>query len=184
MQNNPMNNPDIVSLLNAVQQRLASLERKLDILVSRGSQTKAPESKPLPAPIQKPAQVNQGNIQRHDNHNNNRDRLMYGAICADCKKDCEVPFKPSGDRPVYCRECFAKRKANHSLKTGMESKPKEMPPVPVIPIDEKQASGKEAAVAKKEPFKKKKTVAKKKAAAGKSAATKTKASKKPKKKNK
>jgi len=27
-----------------------------------------------------------------------------------CNKECEVPFKPSGDRPVYCKECFSKRK--------------------------------------------------------------------------
>ncbi len=37
-------------------------------------------------------------------------REMYKATCADCQKECEVPFKPSGDRPVYCKECFAKRK--------------------------------------------------------------------------
>ena len=39
-----------------------------------------------------------------------RPREMFKAICADCKKECEVPFKPSGDRPVYCKECFAKHK--------------------------------------------------------------------------
>ncbi len=37
-------------------------------------------------------------------------REMHKAISADCKKECEVPFKPSGDRPVYCRECFSKRR--------------------------------------------------------------------------
>lgn len=37
-------------------------------------------------------------------------RQMHKAQCADCKKECEVPFKPSGDRPVYCRDCFSKRK--------------------------------------------------------------------------
>ena len=39
-----------------------------------------------------------------------RPREMYKATCADCKKECEVPFKPSGDRPVYCKDCFSKRK--------------------------------------------------------------------------
>ena len=39
-----------------------------------------------------------------------RPREMHKAVCADCKKECEVPFKPSGDRPVYCKECFGKRK--------------------------------------------------------------------------
>ncbi|MBI3021482.1 MAG: DNA-directed RNA polymerase [Candidatus Omnitrophica bacterium] len=39
-----------------------------------------------------------------------RPREMHKAVCAECKKECEVPFKPSGDRPVYCRDCFSKRK--------------------------------------------------------------------------
>ena len=37
-------------------------------------------------------------------------REMHKANCADCQKECEVPFKPSGGRPVYCKECFSKRK--------------------------------------------------------------------------
>lgn len=39
-----------------------------------------------------------------------RPREMFKATCASCQKECEVPFKPSGDRPVYCKECFSKRK--------------------------------------------------------------------------
>ena len=39
-----------------------------------------------------------------------RPREMHKAVCADCKQECEVPFKPSGDRPVYCKACFSKRK--------------------------------------------------------------------------
>ena len=42
----------------------------------------------------------------------NRPREMHKTICADCKQECEVPFKPSGDRPVYCKDCFSKRKEN------------------------------------------------------------------------
>ncbi len=38
-------------------------------------------------------------------------REMHKAICAECKKECEVPFKPKDDRPIYCKECFAKRKS-------------------------------------------------------------------------
>ncbi|MCK5044891.1 hypothetical protein KAR26_04170 [Candidatus Parcubacteria bacterium] len=40
----------------------------------------------------------------------NRDRerpQMHEAICADCGKRCEVPFKPTGDKPVYCSQCFS-----------------------------------------------------------------------------
>ena len=37
-------------------------------------------------------------------------REMHKTVCADCNNECEVPFKPSGDRPVYCKECFSKHK--------------------------------------------------------------------------
>lgn len=33
---------------------------------------------------------------------------MHNAVCANCGKDCEVPFRPTGDRPVYCSDCFEK----------------------------------------------------------------------------
>lgn len=35
-------------------------------------------------------------------------RTMHKAICAECGSECEVPFEPSGDRPVYCSKCFEK----------------------------------------------------------------------------
>jgi len=28
--------------------------------------------------------------------------------CSDCGNECEVPFKPTQGRPVYCRDCFKK----------------------------------------------------------------------------
>lgn len=31
---------------------------------------------------------------------------MHAAVCDQCGKDCEVPFRPTGQRPVYCKECF------------------------------------------------------------------------------
>ena len=36
-------------------------------------------------------------------------REMHNATCADCGKETQVPFKPTAGRPVYCRDCFAKR---------------------------------------------------------------------------
>ncbi len=38
-------------------------------------------------------------------------REMHKATCAECGNECEVPFKPDGSRPVYCRDCFQKRKS-------------------------------------------------------------------------
>jgi CxxC-x17-CxxC domain-containing protein len=38
------------------------------------------------------------------------EREEFDAVCAECGKKCKVPFKPSGDRPVYCQECYRKKK--------------------------------------------------------------------------
>ncbi|NIO22860.1 MAG: zinc-binding protein [Candidatus Aenigmarchaeota archaeon] len=37
-------------------------------------------------------------------------RTLYRVKCSDCGKETEVPFKPSGDRPVYCRDCYQKHR--------------------------------------------------------------------------
>jgi CxxC-x17-CxxC domain-containing protein len=34
-------------------------------------------------------------------------RPTYDAICAECKTETTVPFRPRGDRPVYCRTCYS-----------------------------------------------------------------------------
>jgi CxxC-x17-CxxC domain-containing protein len=33
---------------------------------------------------------------------------MFRATCDNCHQSCEVPFRPSGDKPVYCSDCFEK----------------------------------------------------------------------------
>jgi CxxC-x17-CxxC domain-containing protein len=38
------------------------------------------------------------------------DREMFPAICAECGKETSVPFRPSGDKPVYCSSCFQSRR--------------------------------------------------------------------------
>lgn len=37
-------------------------------------------------------------------------REMHKAICAECGKECEVPFKPIEGKPVYCRDCYMKKR--------------------------------------------------------------------------
>lgn len=34
---------------------------------------------------------------------------MFKTVCDECGKSCEVPFRPSGDKPVYCSDCFNER---------------------------------------------------------------------------
>ncbi|MFZ5633175.1 MAG: zinc-ribbon domain containing protein [Bacillota bacterium] len=40
-----------------------------------------------------------------------RQREKYPAVCARCGAETSVPFKPTGDRPVYCWDCFSKSKS-------------------------------------------------------------------------
>ncbi|MBW2966562.1 DNA-directed RNA polymerase [Candidatus Woesearchaeota archaeon] len=37
-------------------------------------------------------------------------REMHKAICSECSQECEVPFKPTEGKPVYCKECFRKKR--------------------------------------------------------------------------
>lgn len=39
-------------------------------------------------------------------------RPMHKANCAECKRNCEVPFKPTGSKPVLCRDCFSVAKGS------------------------------------------------------------------------
>ena len=34
---------------------------------------------------------------------------MTKVTCSSCGVECEVPFKPTSTKPVYCKDCFAKK---------------------------------------------------------------------------
>ena len=65
--------------------------------------------------------------------NRSRDRRSFGdrdsrrpslhdAVCDKCGKDCQVPFRPSGDKPIYCSDCFEKKGGGASNRsTGRRS---------------------------------------------------------------
>ena len=49
---------------------------------------------------------------------------MHEATCDKCGKQCEVPFKPTGDKPVLCSDCFRKEggsSSNHSSRNNSSS---------------------------------------------------------------
>ena len=56
------------------------------------------------------------------------DREMHDATCGDCGKQCQVPFAPRGDKPVYCGECFQKHKPQNRGGSGggYNRRPREM----------------------------------------------------------
>ena len=39
---------------------------------------------------------------------------MHSATCSECGVNCELPFRPSGDRPVFCSDCFGKQKGGNN----------------------------------------------------------------------
>ena len=41
-------------------------------------------------------------------------RQLYSVKCANCGKQTQVPFKPTGDRPVYCRDCYMQKKGGRN----------------------------------------------------------------------
>jgi CxxC-x17-CxxC domain-containing protein len=41
---------------------------------------------------------------------------MHSAICANCGKQCEVPFRPTGNKPVLCRDCFQNNRGSDSRR--------------------------------------------------------------------
>ncbi|MBS3149664.1 hypothetical protein J4455_03145 [Candidatus Woesearchaeota archaeon] len=56
---------------------------------------------------------------------------MHDVTCDKCKKQCQVPFRPTGDKPVFCSDCFRKNEGSSSnfgsrnqdrpFKSGMSS---------------------------------------------------------------
>ncbi|HUE75575.1 MAG TPA: zinc-ribbon domain containing protein, partial [Chloroflexota bacterium] len=39
-------------------------------------------------------------------------RELFPAVCSSCGKETRVPFQPTGDRPVYCSDCFSTQRAS------------------------------------------------------------------------
>ena len=134
------NEPDIANFMVKIQDQLAALANKMDSWIaqiptasSHGHAHPAPvvpqavsPQKPFqPAipsqPVQRPP-LSQGPREARPGRGR-RDRILHKAVCADCHKDCEIPFKPSGERPVYCKPCFSKRKAGDPVKVESVSSP-------------------------------------------------------------
>jgi len=147
--------PDVMESINKLQEQIAIIDRKIDTLISKSSQrlvdTRQFETKPFDARPQ--AEIRHAPKQE----NGFRGRVLHKAVCADCKKACEVPFKPSGERPVYCKDCFSKRKA----RSPFGARPDHRPRV-ALPVQAPHAVKPEAVQEKKKPAVKKRPASKKK----------------------
>ena len=49
---------------------------------------------------------------RGGGYGRSQQREMHPATCATCGKSTTVPFRPSGGKPVYCKDCYQPRKNN------------------------------------------------------------------------
>lgn len=51
---------------------------------------------------------------RSDGFNRNREPVtMHQAVCDQCGKSCDVPFRPTEGKPIYCNDCFGGRKSDN-----------------------------------------------------------------------
>jgi len=116
----PQAKPDIAGLVNKMYEQLVALEKKVDTLISRSSERPF-KGERYSRPFQR-----FDHFRRHekrDQGNSYREKRFTQAVCADCHKECEVPFKPSGDRPVYCKDCFSRRKQEGAFKREYDKRP-------------------------------------------------------------
>lgn len=67
-------------------------------------------NEPLRCPDCRSARKNQvrGNKSNRGNGRGmrNEDRKMYTVTCSSCGETATVPFQPTGDKPVYCKDCY------------------------------------------------------------------------------
>src|SRR3990167_2649024 len=41
---------------------------------------------------------------------------MHRAICDNCGKECEVPFRPTSGKPIFCSSCFENKGGSESRR--------------------------------------------------------------------
>lgn len=138
--------PELMTAMKRIAERLEALEKKMDRVISwisSGSSEGLEHPEPVllpvvtslpfrqPGPPKHSSDVKPVQGQSHGHAHERRERILHKAVCADCHQDCEIPFKPTGERPVYCKECFSKRKAGDSFKANGGDRP--APDLPDVP---------------------------------------------------
>ena len=66
-----------------------------------------------------------------------QDKEMFSAVCDDCGKNCQVPFRPSSDKPIYCSDCFEKRGNSHDRESSGRGRSNQAPSVDLSGINAK-----------------------------------------------
>ncbi len=133
-------NPAVMGLIGAMQQQLANIEKKIDAILSKSSSSQ-PSERRFPTLFQRAPQHSQQAQPREERKDNNfRERVLHKAVCADCNKPCEVPFKPTGDRPVYCKDCFSKRRSSVNFQKRADNRPAPVSQASAVQSEKKPTS--------------------------------------------
>ncbi|MFH1283088.1 MAG: CxxC-x17-CxxC domain-containing protein [bacterium] len=104
---------DVMKQVGEIKRKLDILEKKIDSLLSQSTLQQSRKS----------------HFQFSHQEKGNRDYGSTGinltkATCSACHKACKIPFKPTGNRPVYCSDCFSKRKKDDSFQSNRFDKSK------------------------------------------------------------
>lgn len=59
---------------------------------------------------------------RRDFGGKSGDRQMFKTVCSKCNKECEVPFVPTGTRPVFCRDCFQSNRTSEPRRSNFDDR--------------------------------------------------------------
>ncbi len=108
----PKVDPFLEGLMAKLLDRLESLEKKVEVVIAQTATkatTNSNQSNQSKVGVQ--ASESKSQPQSQPQQTPRRERTLYEAICADCGKVCEVPFRPVEGRAVYCKECFGRRKS-------------------------------------------------------------------------
>jgi len=147
--------PALVTAMAKLVERIETLEKKTELTLEKISA--------LPSEIRQSLRNPQQDSSKPSGRGPGHRRTWYEAVCSGCGKLCEVPFEPIGERPVYCKTCYAMRKAsrnNHGQAQGAPTPPAQQSSAhPSSETAEKTAGSKARGKApknKKTPKKKKK----------------------------
>lgn len=62
-----------------------------------------------------------GGFRDRDSGGGRRSVELHDVICDKCGKKCQVPFRPTEGKPVYCSECFEKNDGSQSRERPSQS---------------------------------------------------------------
>ncbi len=111
----PQVETDLAGLVYKMYEQLVALEEKVDTLISRSSaRTQDGDRFQKSGPRFRYSEHSGRGGSRNDDRS--REKNFTHAVCSECGKECEIPFRPTGGRPVYCSDCFSERKDSGSFK--------------------------------------------------------------------